>query len=159
MGTDEEWEMAAESASEDAIEKAWAFRSSSMRATARSTVRSWTSTWRILSEEHGSAVRSSWICRCRSASISPMSDPDGEKHRPVMIHRVIFGSHRAIHRYPDRALRRQIPALAGAGTGEAADGNREVSRLCAGRSPQKFEEAGLRAEADIRNEKIGYKLQ
>ncbi len=73
-----------------------------------------------------------------------------------MIHRRCLRIHRKIHRYPHRALCGEIPALAGAGTGEAADGNREVLRLCAeDRAPS--EEAGLRAEVDVRNEKIGYK--
>ncbi len=83
---------------------------------------------------------------------------DGEKHRPIMIHRVIFGS-----------IERFIGIL---------------TEHCAGKFPlwlapvqvrllsvtEKFapyaetvkarlEEAGLRAEADVRNEKIGYKLR
>ena len=32
---------------------------------------------------------------------------DGERHRPVMLHRAIFGIVRALHRHPDRALCRQ----------------------------------------------------
>ena len=32
---------------------------------------------------------------------------DGEQHRPIMLHRAIFGSLRALHRHPDRALCRQ----------------------------------------------------
>ena len=83
---------------------------------------------------------------------------DGEKHRPIMIHRVIFGS-----------IERFIGIL---------------TEHCAGKFPlwlapvqvrlmtvaEKFsdyalelkarlEEAGLRVEADIRNEKIGKKLR
>ena len=84
--------------------------------------------------------------------------PDGEKHRPIMIHRVIFGS-----------IERFIGIL---------------TEHCAGKFPlwlapvqvrlltvtekfapyalelkERLEEAGLRVEADIRNEKIGYKLR
>ena len=33
---------------------------------------------------------------------------DNEEHRPVMIHRAMLGSHRALHGHPDRALRRQL---------------------------------------------------
>ena len=42
---------------------------------------------------------------------------DGQRHRPVMLHRAILGSHRALHRRPDRALCRPLPALAGAAAG------------------------------------------
>ena len=40
----------------------------------------------------GNAPLSSAISPCRSASISLTSAPDGERHRPVMLHRVILGS-------------------------------------------------------------------
>ena len=43
---------------------------------------------------------------------------DGEKHRPIMIHRVAIRFHRAFHRYSDRAFCRRIPDLAGSGTGK-----------------------------------------
>jgi len=44
---------------------------------------------------------------------------DGEKHRPVMLHRVILG---AIERFmaPDRTLRRRLSGLAVAGPGRVA---------------------------------------
>ena len=42
---------------------------------------------------------------------------DGAKHRPVMLHRAILGSVRALHRHPDRELRRQAAALAGPAAG------------------------------------------
>ena len=42
---------------------------------------------------------------------------DGEKHRPVMLHRVILGVHRALHRGADRALRRGLPGVARPGPG------------------------------------------
>ena len=83
---------------------------------------------------------------------------DGEKHRPIMIHRVLFGS-----------IERFIGIL---------------TEHCAGKFPlwlapvqvklmtvtekfapyalelkEKLENAGLRVEADVRNEKIGYKLR
>ena len=56
---------------------------------------------------------------------------DGEKHQPGHDPPRYLRIHRKIHRYPHRTLCRKIPTLAGAGTGEAADGNREVLRLCA----------------------------
>ena len=63
---------------------------------------------------------------------------DGEKHRPIMIHRVIFGS-----------IERFIGILIV--TEKFAPYAQEVAA--------KLEEAGLRVETDIRNEKIGYKLR
>ena len=61
---------------------------------------------------------------------------DGQKHRPVMIHRAPFGSMERFHRHPDRTFRRSIPALACAGAGGRAIHQRKVQRLrrggCAG---------------------------
>ena len=37
---------------------------------------------------------------------------DGAKHRPIMIHRVVFGKHRKIYRYSYRAFCRRFPNLA-----------------------------------------------
>ena len=42
---------------------------------------------------------------------------DGEKHRPIMIHRVAFGSIERFHWYLDRAFCRSIPDMACTGTG------------------------------------------
>ncbi len=39
------------------------------------------------------------------------------QHRPVMIHRAIYGSLERFIGHPDRALRRRVPGLAGAGAG------------------------------------------
>jgi hypothetical protein len=66
---------------------------------------------------------------------------------------------RALHRHPDRELRRQAALLAG-----AAAGGRRLHRVGGRplrargrRDPER--RAGLRAEADIRNEKINYKVR
>ena len=40
----------------------------------------------------GSVVPSSWISSCRSVLSCEYIGADGEKHRPIMIHRVAFGS-------------------------------------------------------------------
>jgi threonyl-tRNA synthetase len=37
---------------------------------------------------------------------------DNHEHRPVVIHRAVSGSFRALHGDPDRALRRRVPAMA-----------------------------------------------
>ena len=83
---------------------------------------------------------------------------DGERHRPVMLHRAILGSierflgilieHHA-GRFPLWLAPRQVVV---ATITEDSDGyaNEVVARLRA---------AGLRAETDLRNEKIGYKVR
>ena len=84
--------------------------------------------------------------------------PDGEKHRPVMIHRVIFGS---IERFigiltehfagafPLWLSPVQVKVLT------ITDRSDEYAQTIMA----KLEEAGLRGEADLRNEKIGFKIR
>ncbi len=54
---------------------------------------------------------------------------DGQKHRPVMLHRVVLGVHRAVHRRHHRALRRQIPPVAVPGPGGDPSHRRAPPRL------------------------------
>ena len=83
---------------------------------------------------------------------------DGEKHRPIMIHRVVFGS---IERFigvitehfagafPTWLSPVQVKVL-------------PITDRCAEYAESvraALEEAGIRAEADLRNEKIGYKIR
>ncbi len=125
---------------------------------ALSTALSWTSIWKTHWEGHGSAELYSWICRCRRDSISAYVGPDGEKHRPVMIHRVIFGSierfigiliEHFAGKFPLWLAPVQVKLLTV--TEKFTDYALKVAK--------QFEEAGLRVEADIRNEKIGYKIR
>lgn len=84
--------------------------------------------------------------------------PDGERHRPVMIHRVVFGS---IERFiailtehfagafPVWLSPVQVKVL------PITDNNHEYSKKV-------FDElckAGIRAEIDLRSEKVGYKIR
>ena len=83
---------------------------------------------------------------------------DGEKHRPVMLHRVILGS-------VDRFLGVLIEHFAGAFpvwispvqvkimniTDESAEYAETLYR--------KLKQAGIRVEKDLRNDKIGYKIR
>jgi len=83
---------------------------------------------------------------------------DGEKHRPVMLHRAILGSFERfiailIENYAGRfplwlAPRQVVVATI---TNDADGYATEVLKAC--------EAAGLRAEADLRNEKINYKVR
>ncbi|MEG0830401.1 MAG: threonine--tRNA ligase [Anaerovoracaceae bacterium] len=84
--------------------------------------------------------------------------PDGEKHTPIMIHRVIFGSierfigiltEHFAGKFPLWLAPVQIKLLTV--TEKFADYALEVGK--------RLEEAGLRVEVDVRNEKIGYKLR
>lgn len=83
---------------------------------------------------------------------------DNEKHRPIMIHRVIFGSierfigiltEHFAGKFPLWLAPVQVKLLTVAET--FGDYAKEVA--------EKLEAEGIRVELDIRNEKIGYKLR
>lgn len=83
---------------------------------------------------------------------------DGEKHRPVMLHRAILGSFERflgvlIEHYAGRMPLWLAPtqAVIATITSDADDYAAEVLAAC--------QSAGLRIEADIRNEKINYKVR
>ncbi len=83
---------------------------------------------------------------------------DGEKHRPVMIHTVVFGS-------IERFIGILTEHCAGAFPTWVAPQQVRVLTITS-RSDEKAEEirdalkaAGIRADADLRNEKIGFKIR
>lgn len=83
---------------------------------------------------------------------------DGQKHRPVMLHRAILGSFERfigimIENYAGAFPLWLAPTQAVVATivSEADDYAREVV--------EKFKAAGLRTEIDLRNEKVGYKVR
>ncbi len=84
--------------------------------------------------------------------------PDGEKHRPVMIHRVIFGS-------IERFIGILIEHYAGAFPLWLAPVQARILPISekhhdyAKEIKVKLDEAGIRVELDKRNEKIGYKIR
>ena len=83
---------------------------------------------------------------------------DGEKHRPVMLHRVIFGS-------IERFIGVLIENYAGAFPTWLAPVQVEVLPIAdahveyANEVKAKLEDVGIRVEVDSRNEKIGYKIR
>lgn len=83
---------------------------------------------------------------------------DGEKHRPIMIHRVIYGS-------IDRFIGILIENFAGAFPLWLAPLQVKVMGITEANDQyvleinKKLNAAGIRAEADVRNEKIGYKIR
>ncbi|MFO8032392.1 MAG: threonine--tRNA ligase [Desulfohalobiaceae bacterium] len=83
---------------------------------------------------------------------------DGEKHRPVMLHRVILG---AIERFLGVLLEHFAGALptwlspVQARILNITDEQAEYAQSCA----DTLQQAGIRTEADLRNEKLGYKVR
>ncbi|MDO4291788.1 MAG: threonine--tRNA ligase [Eubacteriales bacterium] len=83
---------------------------------------------------------------------------DGEKHRPIMIHRVVFGS-------IERFIGILIEHFAGAFPTWLAPVQVKVLPISdkymdyAQSVQQKLADAGIRAEVDTRSEKIGYKIR
>ncbi|MEY8000401.1 threonine--tRNA ligase [Clostridium sp. Mt-5] len=83
---------------------------------------------------------------------------DGEKHRPVMIHRVVFGS-------IERFIGILIEHYAGAFPAWLAPVQVEVMDITDDQKEyakeviQKLKDQDIRVEADVRNEKIGYKIR
>ena len=57
------------------------------------------------------------------------SAPTASAHRPIMIHRALFGSVERFFGVLARALRRRVPGVAGAGAGAGAAGARRPRRL------------------------------
>ncbi len=83
---------------------------------------------------------------------------DGERHRPVMLHRAIFGSYERfigilIEHFAGRMPLWLAPVQAVVATivSDADDYAREVEA--------KLKAAGIRVESDLRNEKINYKVR
>jgi threonyl-tRNA synthetase len=83
---------------------------------------------------------------------------DGEKHRPVMLHRAIFGSYERfigilVEHYAGKLPLWLAPVQAVVATIVSdADGY-------AGEVAEKLKAAGIRVESDLRNEKINYKVR
>ncbi|WP_265528440.1 threonine--tRNA ligase [Sphingomicrobium marinum] len=83
---------------------------------------------------------------------------DGERHRPVMLHRAIFGSYERfigmlIEHYAGKMPLWLAPRQAVVAT-IVSDADDYANEVLA-----KLQSAGFRAEADLRNEKINYKVR
>lgn len=84
--------------------------------------------------------------------------PDGEKHRPVMVHRVVFGS-------IERFIGILIEQYAGAFPMWLAPTQVRIMNITDSsvgyvkELEAKLKEQGIRVETDLRNEKIGYKIR
>ncbi len=83
---------------------------------------------------------------------------DGEKHRPVMLHRAIFGSYERfigilIEHYAGKVPLWLAPCQAVVAT-IVSDADEYANAVL-----EKLRAAGIRAETDLRNEKINYKVR
>jgi threonyl-tRNA synthetase len=83
---------------------------------------------------------------------------DGEKHRPVMLHRAIFGSYERfigilVEHYAGRLPVWLAPVQAVVAT-IVSDADHYANEVVA-----QLKAAGIRVEADLRNEKINYKVR
>ena len=132
----------------------------SCRARARSTARRSSTTSRTRSAARGSAARCRSTSRCPARLGAEYVAEDNTRQVPVMLHRAIVGSHGALHRHPDRELRRRACRC---GSRRVQVGGAEHHRppggVRAARSPAALRAAGFRAAADLRNEKITYKIR
>ena len=97
--------------------------------------------------QHADAVRAH-LHRRRQRRASAGDDPPGPD-----------GVLRAVHRDPDRALRRRAPGLAHAGAGDRPPDLRPAPRLRLRRSASSSPTAGVRAELDERTESVGRKIR
>jgi threonyl-tRNA synthetase len=83
---------------------------------------------------------------------------DGKKHRPVMLHRAILGS---LERFIGMLIEHYagkfplwlapVQVVVTTITGDADDYAKEILK--------KFQDSGIRAQIDLRNEKISYKVR
>jgi len=83
---------------------------------------------------------------------------DGKKHRPVMLHRAIFGTFERFigvfiehcgGKFPFWLTPVQVTVAT-----VTSDGDAYASQIC-----KTLKEHGIRAEVDLRNEKISYKIR
>ena len=83
---------------------------------------------------------------------------DGERHRPVMLHRAIFGSYERfigilIENYAGKLPLWMAPTQAVVAT-IVTDANDYAEKVT-----ERLRSEGIRVEADLRNEKINYKVR
>ena len=143
VGTDEEWDEATEALRDRGVE-ARTSTSCSTRAAARSTARRSRCRRATRSAARGRCRRSSSTSRLPQRFDLHYIGADNERHRPIMIHRALFGSIERFFAVLARALRGRVPAVARAGAGDGAAGRRPARRV---RVPRRRPVEGARASA------------
>ena len=158
LGRIELWD-AAEAALERAVERRGLRRRRSCRARAPSTARRSTSTSATCSSARGRSRPCRSTARCRSASGSRYVTPRGQRgdagHDPPRR----AGLARALHRDPARAHRRRASRSGSRRCRCACCRSARRSRPTRDGSSDACRAAGLRAEADLRNEKLSFKIR
>ena len=163
VGTDEMWDHAEDvmtrvlEADRGAVRRAHQDRRST-RARARSTGRSSSTCCAMPSAATGNAAPRRSTSTCRSGSARSTSTRTARRRRPVMVHRAICGS---MERFTGILIEHfaghfplwlaPVQAVVATITSDGDDYAMEVVRAA--------EAAGLRVEADLRNEKINYKVR
>ena len=113
---------------------------------------------RTRSAAPGRCPPSSWTSTCPSGSSSSSPAADGTRQRPGHDPPRPVRLDRALLRRADRALRRGVPGLAGAGAGGRHPGRRGVQRL-PGRGRRAAAAAGVRAEVDTTDDRMQKKIR
>ena len=159
VGTDEEWEEATE-ALRAAARGRWTSSSCSTRAAARSTARRSRCRRATRSAARGRCRRSRSTSRCRSASSCEYVGADNERHRPIMIHRALFGS---IERFFAILLEHYagaFPHVARAGAGDGAARSPTATTPYACRVADRLRAEGFRAEVhDAHADTLGARIR
>lgn len=83
---------------------------------------------------------------------------DGQKHRPIVIHRVIFGSIERFIAILTEHFAGAFPLWLSPVQAKFITVNEEYADFAAA-AKAIFDQAGIRTEIDIRNEKLGYKIR
>lgn len=84
---------------------------------------------------------------------------DGEKHRPIMIHRVVYGSMERFIGILIEHFAGAFPAWLAPVQVQVIPVSNEVHREYADKVKAELEAAGIRVEMDVREEKLGYKIR
>ena len=84
---------------------------------------------------------------------------DGKRHQPLMVHRALYGSHRAVLRDADRALRRRVSGVARAGAGGGDADHRSPAGIRAEGSHRSWRTPVCASHLDDRKEKVNLKIR
>ena len=96
---------------------------------------------------------------CPSALSWSTPATDGQKHRPVMIHRVVLGSIERFIGVITEHFAGAFPAWLAPVQVKVLPVTDRAAGLCQGRCPTQLDGQGFRVEVDDRNEKIGKKIR
>ena len=145
VGTDEEWDEATETLRDGRARQGPRARARRRR---RRVLRpeDLACRRRTRSAARGRCRRSSSTSRRRSASTCTYIGADNERHRPIMIHRALFGSVERFFARARRALRGRVPGVARAGAGRRCCRSPTATTTYADEVVDRLKAEGFRAE-------------